>query len=115
MTEMICIVCPKGCLLTVDEEHGCAVSGAGCERGEEYGRTELQNPTRVLTSTVKLRGGALRRCPVRTSGAIPKALLFEAMEVVNAVTLTAPVKTGQVAVKNLLGTGCDLIVTRDID
>lgn len=115
MTEMICIVCPKGCRLKVDEENGCAVTGAACERGVGYGRTELLNPTRVLTSTVKLAGGSLRRCPVRTNGAIPKGKLFEAMDALNRVTLTAPVRIGQVVIPDILGTGVDLIVTRNID
>ena len=43
MKELICIVCPKGCHLKVDEENGWAVSGNSCPKGAEYGRTELQN------------------------------------------------------------------------
>ena len=50
MKELICIVCPKGCHLKVDEENGCAVTGNGCPRGAEYGKNELLHPTRVLTS-----------------------------------------------------------------
>ena len=41
MKELICIVCPKGCHLKVDEENGCAVTGNGCPRGAEYGKNEL--------------------------------------------------------------------------
>ena len=114
MAELICIVCPKGCRLKVDETT-FAVSGNSCEKGAEYGKTELKNPTRTLTSTVKLENAALPRCPVRTSAPIPKAKMFDAMSVLEGVTLTAPVKIGQVAVKNLLGTGADVIVTRNID
>ena len=114
MAELICIVCPKGCHLTVDEKT-FAVSGNSCEKGAEYGKTELKNPTRTLTSTVKLENGALPRCPVRTSAPIPKGKMFDAMAVLEGVSLAAPVKIGQVAVKNLLGTGADVIVTRNID
>ena len=114
MAELICIVCPRGCHLKVDEE-SFAVRGNHCEKGAEYGKTELKNPTRTLTSTVRLQNGALPRCPVRTDAPIPKAKLFEAMAVLDGVTLTAPVRIGQVAVKNLLGTGADVIVTRNID
>ena len=113
MKELICIVCPRGCHLKV-EEATSAVSGNHCEKGAEYGRTELKNPTRTLTSTVKLENGALPRCPVRTSIPIPKGALFDAVAVLSGVTLTAPVNMGQVAVENLLGTGADLIVTRTI-
>lgn len=115
MTEMICIVCPKGCRLTVDENNGFAVTGNACERGEAYGRQELQNPTRTLTSTVRVTGGALRRCPVRTSAPIPKTLIFDAMERINSLTVPAPVHIGQVLIADLLGTGSDLIATRNIE
>ena len=114
MAELICIVCPKGCHLKVDETT-FAVSGNHCEKGAAYGASELRNPTRTLTSTVKLTGGALSRCPVRTSVPIPKGTLRGAMAVLSGVTLAAPVRIGQVVEKNILGTGADVIVTRNID
>ena len=113
MADMICIVCPKGCHLHVDEE-SFAVSGNSCEKGEKYGKTELQNPTRTLTSTVRLLGGQLRRCPVRSSVPIPKAQLLAAAAALEDVCLTAPVEIGQVAVKNILNSGADIVVTRNI-
>ena len=114
MKELICIVCPKGCHLKVDEENGWAVSGNSCPKGAEYGRTALQNPTRVLTSTVCVQGGLHRRLPVKTTAPIPKELIFEAMESLNGVRLTAPVHLGQVVIPNLLGTGVDVVATRDM-
>ena len=71
MKELICIVCPKGCHLKVDEENGYAVTGNSCPRGAEYGKNELSNPTRMLTSTVCIEGGIYPRLPVKTSQAIP--------------------------------------------
>ena len=112
MKELICIVCPKGCHLKVDEENNYAVTGNACPRGAEYGAAELQHPVRVLTSTVKLTGNAARRCPVKTNGSIPKGLLFDAMAVLDDVELTAPVKVGQVVVADLLGTGVDVVATK---
>jgi len=114
MAELICIVCPKGCHLRVDETT-FAVTGNHCEKGAAYGSTELRNPTRTLTSTVKLQGGTLNRCPVRTSAPIPKAKMAEGMQALAEVSLTAPVTIGQIAVKDLLGTGADVIITRNID
>lgn len=114
MKELICIVCPKGCRLQVDEEHGYAVTGNNCPRGAEYGRNELLHPTRVLTSTVRVQGGLHRRLPVKTTAPIPKELLFQAMEALNGVTLTAPVTVGQVVIANLLGTGVDVVATREM-
>lgn len=114
MKNLICIVCPKGCHLQVDEENGYAVTGNSCPRGAKYGKTELLHPTRVLTSTVRVEGGLHRRLPVKTAAPIPKELMFEAMEALNGVTLTAPVTVGQVVISNLLGTGVDVVATRDM-
>ena len=114
MKNLICIVCPKGCHLQVDEDNGYAVTGNSCPRGAEYGKTELLHPTRVLTSTVRVDGGLHRRLPVKTTAPIPKELLFQAMEALNGVTLTAPVTVGQVVIANLLGTGVDVVATREM-
>ena len=51
MTDLICIVCPKGCHLKVDEENGYKVTGNGCPRGAAYGEKELVNPTRAVSYT----------------------------------------------------------------
>ena len=61
MKEIICITCPKGCHLKVDEET-FAVSGNACPRGAVYGANELRSPVRVVTSTVIAEGPA-RRLP----------------------------------------------------
>jgi CxxC motif-containing protein len=114
MKELICIVCPKGCHLRVDEENGFAVTGNSCPRGESYGKTELQNPTRVLTSTVCISGGIHRRLPVKTNTPIPKGLLFEAMRCLDTVKVQAPVHAGEVIVSNLLSTGADVVAARDM-
>lgn len=114
MKNLICIVCPKGCHLQVDEDNGYAVTGNSCPRGAEYGKTELLHPTRVLTSTVRVDGGLHRRLPVKTTAPIPKELLFQAMEALNGVTLTAPVTVRQVVIANLLGTGVDVVATREM-
>lgn len=114
MTEITCIGCPLGCRLSVDVENDYAVSGNSCKRGEAYGKNELKNPTRVLTTTVKASGGIHSRCPVRTEEPIPKGMLFEAMELLQKVELTAPVKCGDVVVENILNTGVNVIATRDL-
>lgn len=112
MKELVCIVCPKGCRLRVDEENGYLITGNSCIRGAEYGKNEILNPTRVLTSTVKMEGGLYRRCPVKTNRAVPKGKLFDIMNALNAVTLTAPVQVGQVVIENVCGTGADIIATK---
>ena len=68
MKDLICFMCPKGCHLKVDEEHGYTVTGNCCPRGAEYGHNEFKNPTRVITSTVRLRSKSACRLPVKTDG-----------------------------------------------
>ena len=114
MTELICIVCPRGCHLSVDEENGYAVTGNSCERGAEYGKQEVQNPVRVLTSTVYVEGADGRCCPVKTNGAVPKKDIFRVMAKLKGLTVKAPVKTGDVVVKDVCGTGADWVATKDV-
>lgn len=114
MKELICIVCPNGCRLRVDEAGGYRVEGNACPRGEEYGRNELLHPVRVLTGTVRLHGASLRRCPVKTNGAIPKEKLLEAAQALCFVDARAPVHTGDVLLSDVCGTGVDVVATRTI-
>ncbi len=115
MKELICIVCPKGCHLKVDDENGYTVTGNGCPRGAEYGKMELTHPTRVVTSTVRCDGGVHPRCPVKTDRAVPKELMFQVMEALDGVSLTAPVRVGQVVVKHVCGTEANVVAARDLD
>ena len=114
MTEMICIVCPRGCHLKIDEENGFSVTGNACKRGEVYGKKELQNPTRTLTSTVRITGAHIPRLPVKTDAEIPKHLIMDAMRRLNDVTVAAPVQVGQTVVPNILGTGVNFVATRSL-
>ncbi len=112
MTELICIVCPKGCHLKVDEAQNYKVTGNGCERGVAYGQKELTNPTRVLTSTVKIEGAVIPRLPVKTDRDIPKQMLLRVMEELSRVTVNAPIHRGDVVLHNLLGLDVNLIATK---
>ena len=114
MTELICIGCPKGCHLKVDEENGYAVTGNSCPIGAEYGANELKNPTRVLTSTVRIVGGLHDCLPVRTNKPIPKPLLLQAMAELKNIEVKSPVRMGDVIVSNILDTGADVIATRNM-
>lgn len=114
MKELICIVCPNGCRLKVDENHSFAVSGHKCPRGEAYGREELICPMRTLTSTVRLEGAALPRLPVKTDRPIPKAKLAEAMKCLDGILIRSPVKRGDLICENIADSGADLIACRDM-
>lgn len=117
--ELVCIVCPRGCRLTLiqDEasQEGYKVIGNGCSRGIDYGIKELTNPTRVITSTVKIKGAMMRRLPARTKGDIPKNKVFECMKLLNNIEVSAPIKVGDIIIKNILDTGVDLIASKSMD
>lgn len=114
MKELVCIVCPRGCRLTVDEDNGYAVTGNSCPRGEAYGKAELIHPTRVVTSTVRCTGGSRPRCPVKTNGPVPKDKMFDVVAALDGVDLTAPIHIGQVVIPNVCGTGVDIVATKNI-
>ncbi|MBW6457826.1 MAG: DUF1667 domain-containing protein [FCB group bacterium] len=114
--DMICIVCPVGCKMTLEPEgKGYRVSGHQCKRGEDYAVEEYTNPTRMLTTTVRICHPRYRRLPVHSSGPLPKGLLFRAMEVINAYSAKAPVTTGQVLIADILETGIDICSSRDME
>ena len=66
--ELTCIGCPLGCALTVTMEEGTVVSVTGntCPRGDAYARKEVTNPTRIVTSTVRVQGGVCPMVNVKT-------------------------------------------------
>lgn len=113
MNKLICIVCPKGCHLTVSPEKG-EVTGNACPRGKEYGLMELTNPTRVITTTVQIDGAIHPRLPVKTSQPIPKGKMLEIMALIGQAKVTAPVKIGDVIIENILGTGADIVACRNM-
>ena len=115
--NMTCIVCPVGCQMTVEEKNDGTydVTGNGCKRGPKYAVAEMTNPTRVVPTTVVIKNAMLPRLPVKTAQPIPKGQIFDAMAVINQVVVEAPIKTGDVVLKNLLGLGIDVVATRTMD
>ncbi|KGG80942.1 molybdopterin oxidoreductase [Caloranaerobacter azorensis H53214] len=116
--DMICIVCPIGCHLEIEKDEksslGFKVTGNQCKRGQEYAIEEITNPKRILTSTVKIKNAHLSRLPVRTNKPVPKDKIFECMKEINKVEVTAPIRVGDVIIKNILGTGADVLASRDM-
>ncbi len=113
MADIVCIVCPKGCRLKVDEQT-YEVTGFGCQRGIASGQTELQNPTRVVTSTVCIEGAGYPRMPVKTDKDISKKLMTDVMRALDGVQLKAPVKRGDIVIPNVCGTDVNIVATRDL-
>ncbi len=114
MKELICIVCPMGCHLEVDDENNYGVTGNKCKRGIIYGKKELTNPTRTITSTVKIANGIYPRLPVKTDTDIPKAFMMEIMKELDKITVEAPIKKGAIIIENILNTNANIVATRSM-
>ena len=112
MKELICITCPRGCHLKVDDNMN--VTGNFCPRGAKYAISELTHPVRTLTSTVKTTSDESPRCPVKSKEPLPKEVIFKAMVEINKVTLTLPIKISDVVIKNVCDTGVDIVATKNI-
>lgn len=113
---LTCIECPAGCELEVEIEKTriIKVSGNKCPKGFEYAKDEIENPVRILTSSVLAQGLSAKMLSVRTSGAIPKGMMREAMKEIKKIKVTKEVKVGDIVSENFLGTGFNLIATRKL-
>ena len=112
--ELTCIVCPKGCQLKVELEGKkvISVSGYTCKRGLTYAETECTAPMRTLTTTAPVEGGGV--VTVKTDRTIPKELLFDCMKAVNTARVSPDAKLGDVVIENVLGTGANVVTTRNV-
>jgi CxxC motif-containing protein len=139
--ELICITCPIGCHLSVDRlpDGSVEVKGNRCPRGAAYAREEMLSPKRVVTATCRIlkpcvdpAGGAAiasiggggsrkesltapRRVPCRTTAAFPKERIGELLKAIYALEVPLPTHRGDILIRDALGTGIDVIVTRSID
>ena len=116
MKKLICIECPQGCTLEVEADgiKLLKVTGNSCPKGETYAASEIEDPRRVLTTSVLAVGQSLTMLPVRTDLPIPKASLMQAMEEVKRIRIDRALKSGEVVANNIAGTGANLIATRDL-
>lgn len=114
--DLICIGCPMGCMLTVSMENGevLSVTGNTCKRGDAYARKEVTNPTRIVTSSVRVVGGELPVVSVKTGEDIPKGKIKDCMKALKEVVVKAPVHIGDVLLKDVAGTGVDVVATKEI-
>lgn len=114
--DLICINCPLGCPLTVEMDMGnvIKVSGNTCKRGEIYARKEVTNPTRIVTSTVRVEGRDREMLSVKTKEDIPKEKIFDCIQALKTVTVKPPVQIGDVVVGNVAETGTDIVATKNV-
>lgn len=116
-TSYLCIGCPLGCRLEVDEDDSgeiVEIRGFACKRGKTYATQEHTAPQRIVTTTVSVTGGRHARLPVRTNQPVPKESVKEVCQSLRTIDLAAPIHIGDVVVSNVLNTGADIIASRSM-
>ena len=114
---IICLRCPRGCdvQVTVDETNLVTeVQGNVCKLGREYAQSEVTNPRRVLTSTVRVRGGVKPLVAVWTPKPIPKDKLLSLARDTRMVEVAAPVQVGQLVIEDWRGLGIDVVASAEV-
>lgn len=113
--QLTCTVCPMSCKMLIDYIDGIyKVSGNTCNRGEKYAIEEITNPRRVLTSTVKIEGSYLNLLPVKTDKTVPRDIIFDIINILNSITINAPIKVGDIIVDNILNTDVNIVSCKTI-
>ena len=112
--ELICILCPRGCSLTAQQTDGqWTVTGNSCPRGAKYAINECTNPVRTVTSVLRISNRDGIMVSVKTAQPVSKACMGQVMETLRAATIQAPVRIGDVLLKNVCG--ADILATKNID
>lgn len=111
--EIVCTVCPVGCMITVEGDGGeiTSIEGYTCERGKEYAKSEFVAPKRMLATSVKAKGYKTPIVSVRSNGMIPIEKIAECMDVIRSIEVEEPFEIGRVVVPDILDTGVDIILT----
>ena len=117
--KLICIGCPLGCPMTVtmnDAGEIERVEGFTCRKGDVYARKEVTNPTRTVTSTVRVTGAqnGERTVSCKTKTDVPKNKIMDVMRDLAGVSIAAPIRIGDVIKANAGSTGVDMVATREV-
>ena len=114
-SELICTTCPKGCTLVISKGGETIVDvKAGCKRGKDYAQQELTDPRRMVATTVRIEGARHPLLPVYTAAPFPKPRIPELVSALRQVVVSAPIMSGTVVLSNVLGTGIDVLASRDM-
>jgi len=115
--NLICTVCPVACNMTIEGQRkdNYIVSGNKCDKGKSYAIQEIKNPVRIFTSTINITGGSIKRLPIRSKEPVPKNIIREIITPIREIKVKAPIKKGDVIIKNILGSGIDIVASRSVD
>lgn len=109
--DYICIVCPKGCKVSVEDGK---ITGYSCIRGLNYIKQESVNPMRVVTSTFRVDSKENVVCPCKTKEPVPKGQIMNIIKEINKLKVKSPIHIGDVIIANVCDTGADIVATKEI-
>ena len=114
--QITCIICPIGCkiLVRTDGTDFELLDGNKCKRGVEYARSEALDPRRMLTTSVLVTNGEWPLVSVKSSKTVPKDKLFSVLKEIKKTDVKAPIKSGQILIKNVANTGINIVSTKKI-
>lgn len=112
--NLTCIICPRGCSLTAEiEGDNMIVTGNGCPKGKQYAIDECTNPTRTVTSCMRIANKKDEMVSVKTEKAVPKSEIFEVMRRIRSEKAVAPIKIGDIMIADVCHT--NIVATKNVD
>ena len=111
--EFTCIVCPRGCRLTVDGD--LLVYGARCSKGLTWANQELSSPERTVCTSVLVTHGDRLLVSVKTDRPVPKDSMRSIVQTLYDIIVEAPIAMHQVIVENPSDVLCNIIATQSVE
>ena len=114
--QITCIVCPIGCKIFIktDGKHFEISNGNKCVKGIDYAKSEALDPRRMLTSSVLVSNGEWPLVSVKSSKPVPKNKIFQVLKEIKKKKVEAPIKIGEIILKNVVNTKINIIATKTI-
>lgn len=116
--EFTCICCPMGCDLkvTIDGKN-ITVVGNSCKRGENFGKEEVTEPKRMITTTIACKGknNNLILLPVISTNTVPRTKFLEVIHKLQKTVVKSPIRMGDIIVENIMNTGVNIIASKTIE
>ena len=113
--ELICIVCPNGCRLTVNQTpDGITVTGNKCVRGKQYGTDELTDPRRTVTAVVRTTDPGHPCVPVKSDRPVPKPLINAVLRKIYSLQIDLPVERGGICIADCCSSGASILFCRSL-
>ena len=118
MKTIICLDCPSACVMVVKLDgmgNVVDIEGAKCKKGEEFARSDIKEPKRILTTTVRVMSTDKEHplLPVKSALPIPIRSINAAVLELAKARISVPVHVGDVIIKDIAGSGIGIVATSE--